>query len=167
MDSRIADTPDAMQDAIFVGNFSIGGACVIVENLFHAAGGIGVKHEDLAEVGAGGLEQVEAIAFGLGERLLVAEDHLVGIFMKAAEGDEAAAFFDLVGSGDAEALGVGEDAGIAFLDENGLFAPCLEIAAGAGVDALASLGIKKFGQSQNNADQVVGAALVISLLHGR
>ena len=48
----------------------------------------------------------------------MAEDDLVGVFVEPAEGDESAAFFDLVGAGDAEALGVGEDAGVPFLDED-------------------------------------------------
>ena len=93
---RIADAPDAVQHAVFVGDFGVGGAAAVVENLLHAAGGIGVEHEDLAEVGARGLEQVEAVALGLGERLLMAEDDLVGIVVKLAEGDEAAALLDLI-----------------------------------------------------------------------
>ena len=113
----------AMQDAVFVGDFGVGGAVAFVENLFDAAGGIGVEHEDLAEVGVRGLEQVEAVALGLGERLLVAEDNLLGVVVELAERDEAAAFLDLISPRNAEALGVGEDAGVFLLDQNALFAP--------------------------------------------
>ena len=119
-DGRIVDAPDAVQDAVLVGDFGVGGACTFVEDLFDAAGGIGVEHENLAEVGMGGLEQVQAVALGLGEGLLVAEDDLVGVLVKSAEGDEAAAFLDLVGARDAEALGVGEDGGVVLLDQDGL-----------------------------------------------
>ena len=141
-DRGIADPPDAVQNAVFVGDFCIGGTGAVVENLFNAAGRVGVEHEDLAEVGAGGLEQVETIAFRFGEGLLVAKYDLVGILMQTAEGDESAALLDFIGTGNAEALGVGEDAWILLLDENGLFPPCLEVAGGARIDTLATLGIK-------------------------
>ena len=68
------------------------GPVSLVEDLLHAAGGVRVEHEDLAEVGAGGLEQVEPVALGLGEGLLVAEDDLLGVVVELAEGDKAAAF---------------------------------------------------------------------------
>jgi hypothetical protein len=42
-----------------------------------------------------------------------------------------------------------------------------EVAGGAGVDAFAALGIEEFGQAEDDANQVVGAALVVGLLHGR
>ena len=119
---RIADAPDAVQDAVLVGHFGVGRAGALVEDLFHAAGWVGVEHEDLAKVGVRGLQQVQAVALGLGKRLLVAEDDLVGVVVKFAESDESAALFDLVGSRNPEALGVGEDAGILLLDKDALLA---------------------------------------------
>ena len=92
---RIADAPEAVQNAVLVGDFGVGGTAAVVENLLHAAGRVGVEHEDLAEVRVGGLEQVEAVAFGLGERLLVAEDDLLGVLVELAEGDKAAPLLDL------------------------------------------------------------------------
>ena len=119
-DGGIADAPDAVQNAVFVGNFGVGGTSALIENLLNATGRIGVEHEDLAEVGVGGLEQVEAIAFWLGEGLLVAENDLLSVLVELAEGDETAPFLDYIGAGDAKALGVGKDAGIFFLDQDGL-----------------------------------------------
>jgi hypothetical protein len=70
-----------------------------------------------------GLEQVEPVALGLGERLLVAEDDLLGVVVQLAEGDKAAPLLDDFGSGNLEALRVGEDAGVFLLDQNALLAP--------------------------------------------
>ena len=84
----------AVQHAVLVGDLGIGGACAVVENLLDAAGRVGVEHEDLAEVGVRGLEQVEPVALGLAERLLVAEDDLFGVVVQLAEGDEAAPLLD-------------------------------------------------------------------------
>src|SRR6202041_2936527 len=103
----------------------------------------------------------------LGESLLVAEDDLVGVIVQLAQGDEAAPLLNRFGSGYLETLRIGEDARVFFLDQDGLFAPGAKIAGGAGVDALATLGVEKLGQSEDDADQIEGAALVVSLLHGR
>ena len=88
--ARIGDLPHAMNDSIFVGDRDIG-LCGSGEQGFDLAGVL-VKHKNLAKVGAGGAEQVEAIGFRLGEGLFVAEDDTGGIILNAAEGDEAAAF---------------------------------------------------------------------------
>ena len=53
------------------------------------------------------------------------------------------------------------------LDQHALLAPGAEVAGGARIDAFAPLGVKQFRQSQDDADQVEGAALVVGLLHGR
>jgi hypothetical protein len=71
------------------------------------------------------------------------------------------------GSGNLEALRVGEDAGGLFLGQNALLAPGAEVARRAGIDVLAALGVEELRQAQNDAHQVVGAALVVGLLHGR
>ena len=96
------------------------GPSAFVKDLLHAAGGIGVEHENLAEVSMRGLEQVKAVALGLGKRLLVTEDDLLCVVVKLAKRDESAALFYLVGARDLEALGVGEDAGVLFLDQDAL-----------------------------------------------
>ena len=36
----------------------------------------------------------------------------------------------------------------------------------AGIDALAALGVEELRQAENDAHQIVGAALVVGLLHG-
>jgi len=162
----IDDAPEAVQDAVLVGYLGFSGAVAVVQYLLHAAGGVRVEHENLAKVGSGGFEQVEPVAFGLGEGLLVAKDDMLFVVMELAEGDEAAALFDDVGSGDGEALRVGKNAGVFFLEEDALLAPVVEVAGGTGVDAFSALGIEEFRQTEDDADQVVGASLVVSLLHG-
>jgi hypothetical protein len=83
--------PQPVEHAVLVGDLGFGGAVAVVENLLDAAGGVGVEHEDLPEVRVRGLEQVEPVALGLGEGLLVAEDHLFGVVVQLAEGDESRA----------------------------------------------------------------------------
>ena len=143
------------------------GAVAVVENLLHAARGVGVEHEDLPEVRSRGLQQVEPVAFGLGKRLLVAEDHLLGVVVQLAQGDKSAPFLHHLGSGHLEALRVGKDARLFFLGQHALLAPGAKIARRARIDVFAPFGVKQFRQSQDDADQVEGAALVIGLLHGR
>jgi hypothetical protein len=94
-----------MDDSIFVGDRDIG-ICGSVEQGFYLARVL-VKHKNLAKVGAGGAEQVEAIGFRFGEGLFVAEDDTGGIILNAAEGDEAAAFQFCAGTGKNEALRIG------------------------------------------------------------
>jgi len=89
-DRRIADAPQPVQHAVLVGDFGIGGAAAIVENLLHAASGVRIEHENLAEVSVRGLEQIEPVAPGFGEGLLMAEDDLVGIVVELAERDKTA-----------------------------------------------------------------------------
>ena len=89
-DFGIRNLPDAMQNLIFIGNgnvrFSRGG-----EERFDLAG-VFVKHENLAEVGAGGAEKIESVRLGLGQGLLVPEDDAGRIVLQAAESYESAAF---------------------------------------------------------------------------
>jgi len=94
------------------------------------------------------------------------KDDMVGVVVELAEGDEAAALLDDSGAGDAEALGVGVDAGGFFLGEDAELSPDVELACSAGVDAFAAFGIEEFGQAEEDADQVEGAALVVGLLDG-
>ena len=164
---RVADAPEAVKNAVLVGDFGLGGAVAVVEDLLDASGGVGVEHEDLSEVGAGGFEEVEAVVFGLGEGLLVAEDDLLGVLVELAEGNKTSPLLHNFRSGNLETLRIGEDAGVLLLGEDALLAPGGEVACGAGIDAFALFRVKEFRQSEDDADQIVRAALVVSLLHGR
>ena len=64
------------------------------DQLLGGEAGVGVEHVDLLAVGAGGLEEGEAVGLVLGKGLLVAVDDLVGVVVEVAEGDEAAALAD-------------------------------------------------------------------------
>ncbi len=115
----------------------------------------------------GGFKQVQPVAFGLGKGLFVAKDHLVGVVVQLAQGDESAPLFHHIRPRHLESLRVGEDAGRFLLNQNALFAPGAEVARRPGVDTFVSLGIEEFRQTKDDPDQVEGTALVISLLHGR
>ena len=69
------------------------------DEFFGGEAGVGVEHVDLLAVGAGGLEEGEAVGLVLGEGLLVAVDDLVGVVVEMAEGDESAALPDFGGDG--------------------------------------------------------------------
>ncbi len=106
----------------------------------------------------------------------MAKDDLLSVFMKLAEGDKAAPFLDPHWNrrphrnrtrGYAEALRIGKDAGSFLLNQDALLLPGAKVAGGAGINAFAALGIEEFKQTENDADQIERAALVISLLHGR
>ena len=88
---RIGDLPDAVNDAVFIFYRDIrdcsGGSG---EKGFDPSG-ILIEHENLAEVGAGGAQQIEAVGLGFGQGLLVAEDDAGGIVFDATESDEAVA----------------------------------------------------------------------------
>ena len=77
-----------------------------------------------------------------------------------------------IGSGDGETLRVGEDAGLFLAREHALGAPVGEVARRAGINVRAAFAVRagsaveEFGQAENDAHQVVGAALVVGLLHG-
>ncbi len=99
---RVGELPDAMDDVVLVGDGEVGGVCIFSvgatgaeDELFGGEGGVGVEHVDLLAVGAGGLEEGEAVGLVLGEGLLVAVDDFVGVVVEMAEGDEAAAFAEL------------------------------------------------------------------------
>ena len=102
-DGRIADAPNAVNYAVFVGNFGVGGSGAVV-GVLDATGRVRVEHEDLAEVGVSGLEQIKAIAFWFGESLLMAKDNLVSVIVELAEGDETTTFLNGIGTWDAESL---------------------------------------------------------------
>ncbi len=143
------------------------GPAPVVENLLHAAGRIRVEHEDLPEVRVRGLQQVEPVALGLGERLLVAEDHLVGVIVQLAQRDKAAPLLHDFSSRNLEPLRIGEDRRRFLLHQDALLPPRLEVARRAGINAFPFCCVKQFRHAQDDPHQVVRAALIIGLLHGR
>ena len=113
------------------------------------------------------LQQIQPVPLGLAQRLLMAEDHLLAVIVYLADGDKAAPLLDHFRSGHLEALRVGKDRRRLLLRQHSLLLPGVQIARRAGVDALSALGVKKLRQTQNNADKIVWAALVVGLLHRR
>ena len=107
------------------------------DEFFGGEGGVGVEHVDLLAVGAGGLEEGEAVGLVLGEGLLVAVDDLVGVVVEVAEGDEAAALADLAGVGDGVGLGVAVEGGLGLFGEDAFVAPGVQVFGGAGVEVVA------------------------------
>ena len=107
----IGERPDAVDDAVLVGDGEVGGVVVETigasgaeDELLRSKGGVGVEHVNLFAVGSGGLEEAHAVGLVLGESLLVAVNDLVGVVVEVAEGDEAAALADFGGFG----VGVGQ-----------------------------------------------------------
>ena len=117
----IGDTPEAMLDTVFV----VESGCGLGGEFADGIGVAFVEHEELAAMGAGGAEQVEAIGFGLGERLLVAMDDVVGVVLEAEKSDESVTNVGGAGeiAGYDEALLVGVNAGVGILTEYALRAP--------------------------------------------
>ncbi len=95
------------------------------------------------------------------------EDHLLGVIVQLAQRDESSPFLHDVCAGNLESLRVGENARSFLLDQDALLFPGLEVARRPSVDTFVSLRIEQFRQTQNDAHQVVRAALVVGLLHGR
>ena len=94
----LPDDPEAMDDVVFVGEFGGGGGFGfgLRENFVDDARGVAVEQEKLAGVRLGVAEEFEAVGFGAGERVLVAEDDAGGIFLELAGADKAAASKALV-----------------------------------------------------------------------
>ena len=129
--------------------------------------GVGVEHVDLLAVGAGGLEEGEAVGLVLGEGLLVAVDDLVGVVVELAEGDEAAAFADFAAPWDRVGLGVDVEGWLGLFFEDAFAAEVVECGGGAGVDVGAGFGVGGEVFAEDDADEVVGAGRVVGVLHGR
>ena len=87
-------------------------------------------------------EQVEPVALGLRQRLLVAEDDLVGVVVQLAQSDKSPPLLYDFGSGNLETLRVGKDARLVFLDQHALFAPGAKIACRARIDVFTLLSVK-------------------------
>ena len=112
----------------------------------------------------------------LGEGLFVPVDDFVGVVVEVAEGDEAAALLDLIGVGDGVGLGVAVEGWFGLFAEDVVLAPVFEGLGGAGVDVVGLLaggeevlGLGVAGEvfAEDDADEVVGAGVVVALLHLR
>ncbi len=119
-----------------------------IEQGIHFAGSA-VEHEDLAEVGASRAQQVEAIGFGLGQSLFVAENDIGGIFFDATEADEAAPFGGQLTPRNREFLGIKIDGRFRILPQNACLAPVLERSRCTGVNVFA-LAVRRQRLPENN-----------------
>ncbi len=159
--------PHAVYGAVLVGHLGQrrrpGG---FIEQGVHGAGGVGIEHEDLAEVGVGVAQQLEAVLLGAGEGLLVAVNHAGGIVLHRSQRDEAFAHQVLAGVGDGEFLEIGEDAGLRVARQNAGGGPIVQVARGAGIDVV-GVRIARAALAQNHAHQVIRAGRQVAGLHGR
>src|ERR1700679_3467210 len=113
-----------------------------------------------------GAQQVQTVGLGLQKRLLVTKDHILAVFVELPQGDKASALIDLVlVSRRGKALRIGENAGILLLGENSCLPPIRKIPRRARINVVHSRDIEELRKSKNKADQVIGAAVVIRLLH--
>src|SRR6266550_3008317 len=145
-EAGVGELPEAVDYAVLVCNGEVGGVGVEVlgtiglvgaeDEFFGGEGGVGVEHVDLLAVGAGGLEEGEAVGFVLGEGLLVAVDDLFGVVVEVAEDDEAAALAGLQSAGDGVGLGVAVDGGLGLFGQDVVFTPSVKVFGGAGVDVV-------------------------------
>src|SRR5258708_32976835 len=85
------DLPNAVHDAVFVGNFNRGSGTGSAADQGIDFTGVFIKHEELAEVGAGTAKQVQTIGRGLGQSSLVAIYNPGRIVLETANGGEAEA----------------------------------------------------------------------------
>src|SRR5689334_7767664 len=108
----VGDDPETVGYAVLITKFGFRGTCLrFGKNLVHAALGIGIEHKKLVGVRLHVAEKFEAIGFGAGERLFVAEDDASGIILEVARADEAATRAALVRAGSCVFLGVGVEGG--------------------------------------------------------
>src|SRR6516162_9434706 len=153
-----------MLNTVFVGDFGRGRAILGEQAIDLAI--VVVEHEDLAEVGAGGPEQVQAVGLGLGQGLLVPVDRAVGIVLDPAKGDEAAPLELAGASRPLETLGIDVKGGLAVLEKNALATPVGEVSGSARID-ICYVGIGGIFLAQNDADEVMRAGGIVGVLHGR
>lgn len=95
----------------------------------------------------------------------MAVDNLVGVVVEVAEGDEAAPLAGFGCTWNDVGLGVAIDGGHGFFGEDALAAPVVEVLGCAGVDVILVV-VAGLVFAKNDTDEVVGAGLVVTLLHG-
>src|ERR1700733_1418246 len=91
------------------------------------------------------------------------EDDLRGIVFHAAQGDESPAL-KFTSRWGGEGLGISVNGGFCILTKDSLGSPLPAIAGGPGVNVVVDF-VFRFAAAQNNADQVVRAGGIITLLH--
>jgi hypothetical protein len=166
---RIADLPHPVQNPIFVRDFDLRQSLIrplAEQELVGGAGRVRIQHEDLPEVRARGPQQVQPVGFWLGQRLLMPEDHSLAVVAELAQSNKSAALPHHAGlSGQRELLRIGEDTWLPLLRQDAGFPPGGKVAGSLRIQVAAL--VKQLRQPQNDANQIVGTALVIGLLHGR
>ena len=156
-----------MQHAILVRHLGIRRPAAVVQNLLYAARRVRIQHEDLPEVCVRRLQQVQPIALRLRERVLMPEHYLFGVIVQLAQRNKSAPLLHRTRPWHLEPLRIGKHARHMLLRQHTLLAPCLQVPRRACVYAFSSLSIEKLRQTQNDAHKIVGATLVIGLLHRR
>ncbi len=158
---RIGNLPDPVRDSIFVRNIDDGRFLRSQQGI--DLPGIFVEQKKLLVVGPGGAQQVEPVGLGLRQGLLVTVDDFGGIILHAAQGDESAALEAGSGRG-REGLGVGVNGGRGILSENALGSPIAAMGGRPGIDVVA--GALGLAAPEDDPNQVVGAGVVVAILHG-
>ena len=162
----IANAPHAVLHVVLVGHANIGRARR-GQNRFDFELRVAIRHEDLAEVRMGGQQQVVAIDFGAGERLLVPMHDPGVVLFDLAQGDQAAALGHLGGRAwKRKTLRVVVDGRGVVRFEHAFRAPGAQAGGSPRVDVI-PLVIGGSAFAQDDAHQIVWAVGVISVLHGR
>ena len=132
---------------------------------------IGVQHIDLLAVRARRLEQRQPVGLVFRKRLLMPKDHMVGIVRKLSQSDEASPFTNLrrnsrrpAGAGHGIGLRIAIQRRRRFLAQNVFRAPLLQCPP-LHAYKRCSPRYPRAGAAQHDANQVVGACVVIPLLH--
>ena len=91
---------------------------------------------------------------------------LVGILFQPSEGDKAPPLPHFARPpGDLKTLRVSKDRRFVVGLQDARFAPFAEVACRSGVDVVDAWLVKQFRQAKDDANQIVGAASVVDLLH--
>src|SRR5439155_868593 len=134
------------------------------EQAFNLLRGIAVKHEDLPKMGASGPKEIKAIRFGFSQRLFMAKNNSRRIILKLPQSDESPALGFSVPARNCKALRVNVNRGLRVLKKNALPPPIAKKIRRARVRALSGM-VSCLLLAQNDANQVIGARRVITVLH--
>src|ERR1041384_352262 len=155
-----------MDDAILVAKFGVRRRGFrLGEKFIHAPLGIGIEHEELAGMCLRVAKELEAVGFGAGKRLFVAEDDTGGIFFELARANKTATSAALFGAGHGVFLGVSVKRGHRILLQSAVAHPVGESSTGTGVD-IVLLRISWMVAAFFDGDEVVRFGGVIFFLHG-
>ena len=159
--------PETVNDIVLIAHFGcgMGAGFDLGENFVDAFLVVGIEKEKLAGVGLGVAQKFEAVGFGTGESVFVAENDACGIFLELAGADEAAAGAALAGAGHSVFLGVGVKSGERILDNDAFANPVLNSGGSAEIDVVLR-GVAGKGASFFDGDEIVGIGGVIFFLHG-